>query len=96
MDFNINEAGLEAELMDHLNEELDRRLENAKAIAYRNCPVDTGLLRSTIRIEDLGDEKRLVYGSDEAYYAEYIEFGTEKMQAYHVLGNAADALTSDN
>lgn len=96
MDFNIDEAGLEAELMEIANEEALRRLENAKAIAYQNCPVDTGLLRSTIRIEDGADEKALVYGSEEADYAEYIEYGTRYMPAFHVLGNAADALTRDD
>ncbi|WP_328691395.1 hypothetical protein OHA74_20750 [Streptomyces phaeochromogenes] len=96
MEFNLNEAALMAAVEEATNQELDDRLERAKQIALNTCPVDTGLLRSTIRIEEDADGKRLTYGSEEAHYAEYIEFGTRNMQAYHVIGNAMDAVTRND
>jgi len=98
MEVRLDPAKVAALAMDaKVQEVLTNKLERAKAVAYNNCPIDTGLLRSTIRVEKSEDgtgEQRLTYGSQEAHYAPYIEFGTRHMQAYHVLGNAKDALKS--
>lgn len=44
----------------------------------RLCPVDTGLLKSTIEVEAVGDTTYVSVGTD---YWMHLEFGTSKMAA---------------
>lgn len=60
--------------------------------ASDTCPVDTGLLRSTVRLRRIYESApgtvyvALIYGSGEAYYAPYIEFGYTRGDGTQVPG----------
>lgn len=61
--------------------------------AKRNCPVDTGRLRSSIA-EELGSDSQglvEVVGTD-VDYAPHVEFGTSRMRAQPFLRPALDAV----
>lgn len=69
---------------------IDDLAEGALVIAIQaenNCPVDTGFLRSTVFVQEDGDD--VVIGF-EAPYASYVEFGTYKMAAQPYLRPAFD------
>jgi HK97 gp10 family phage protein len=55
--------------------------------AENNCPVDTGYLRSTVFVQENGDDVEIGF---EAPYASYVEFGTYKMAAQPFLRPAFD------
>lgn len=63
----------------------------AEGYAKRKCPVDTGLLRSSIRsyVEDDGGDQTAVIGTN-VEYAAYVEFGTSKTKAQPYLKPAAE------
>jgi HK97 gp10 family phage protein len=65
-------------------------VEGALVIAIQaenNCPVDTGFLRSTVFVQESGEEVQIGF---EAPYASYVEFGTYKMAAQPYLRPAFD------
>ncbi len=47
---------------------------------YRDCPVDTGYLRSTGRWRSLSNGFEIVWGDPVAYYWRYVEYGTSMMR----------------
>ncbi len=55
--------------------------------AEKNCPVDTGFLRSTVFVQEAGDDVEIGFS---APYASYVEFGTYKMAAQPFLRPAFD------
>lgn len=55
-----------------------RVAEDVENDIVAGCPVDTGLLVSTIRAESVGDTVYITIGTD--YWA-YVEYGTSKMAA---------------
>jgi HK97 gp10 family phage protein len=59
------------------------RAERIKAIAQILCPVDTGRLRASIKVTQLGDGGYRI-GTDVSY-AIYVEFGTRYMHAQPFL-----------
>lgn len=63
----------------------------AEGYAKRLCPVDTGLLRSSIRseVETEGDDQVAVIGTN-VKYGPYVEFGTSKTKAQPFLKPAAE------
>lgn len=68
----------------------DDIIEGALIIAIQaenNCPVDTGYLRSTVFVREVGEEVEIGF---EAPYASYVEFGTYKMAAQPFLRPAMD------
>jgi HK97 gp10 family phage protein len=72
---------------------LKRQGLRVQRLAKRNCPVDTGRLRSSIT-EALGsDSQGLVerIGTD-VEYALHVEFGTKRMRAQPFLRPALDAV----
>lgn len=69
---------------------VDDLAEGALVIAQQaenNCPVDTGYLRSTVFVQENGDDVEIGF---EAPYASYVEFGTYKMAAQPFLRPAFD------
>lgn len=55
--------------------------------AENNCPVDTGFLRSTVFVQESGQDVEIGFS---APYASYVEFGTYKMAAQPFLRPAFD------
>ena len=79
------------EVQEHAREAL---LETAQAVfdvSQQLCPVDTGALRASGRVEPNGpDQVIIAYGDDEKVtYAKYQEFGTVNMAAQPFLTPAA-------
>ncbi len=69
---------------------VDDLVEGALVIAVQaenNCPVDTGFLRSTVFVREVGSDVEVGF---EAPYASYVEFGTYKMAAQPFLRPALD------
>ena len=69
---------------------VDDLAEGALVIAVeaeKNCPVDTGYLKSTVFVTKSGDDVEVGF---EAPYASYVEFGTYKMAAQPFLRPALD------
>ncbi len=69
---------------------VDDLAEGALVIAQQaenNCPVDTGFLRSTVFVQEAGNDVEIGF---EARYASYVEFGTYKMAAQPFLRPAFD------
>lgn len=55
--------------------------EAIKDRAQQLVPVDTGRLRDSIRVNELGPRSYTVGPGDEVEYAEYVEYGTSRMAA---------------
>lgn len=72
--------------------DLQRRALQVERAAIRNCPVDTGRLRSSITNEIGQDGEGLlaVIGTN-VEYAPYVELGTSKMAAQPFLLPALEA-----
>lgn len=91
----INGAAL-AELFEspsgEVARDLQRRALQVDRAAKRNCPVDTGRLRSSITNEIGTDAQGLVatIGTN-VEYAPYVELGTSKMAAQPFLLPALEA-----
>lgn len=69
---------------------VDDLAEGALVIAQQaenNCPVDTGFLRSTVFVQEAGDDVEIGFSAE---YASYVEFGTYKMAAQPFLRPAFD------
>ncbi len=67
-----------------VEEEIDRALREAKELARRRAPVDTGRLRDSVSV-DLNED--VLYSNVE--YAPFVEFGTIYMDATHFMGDSA-------
>ena len=82
--FDLDEGGLNARignLEGPLGKALKKLVAKTARNAKRNCPVDTGRLRSSIvsRVEkDFDDGLVGIVGTD-VEYAPYVEFGTSSM-----------------
>jgi HK97 gp10 family phage protein len=69
---------------------VDDLAEGALVIAQQaenNCPVDTGFLRSTVFVQEVGNDVEIGFSAE---YASYVEFGTYKMAAQPFLRPAFD------
>lgn len=55
--------------------------------AEEGCPVDTGFLRSTVFVQEAGNDVEIGFSAE---YASYVEFGTYKMAAQPFLRPAFD------
>lgn len=69
---------------------VDDLMEGALVIAIEaenNCPVDTGFLRSTVFVQQAGEDVEIGFTAE---YASYVEFGTYKMAAQPFLRPAFD------
>ena len=64
--------------------------EFIKDRAQQLVPVDTGRLRDSIRVNELGPRSYSVGPGDEVEYAEYVEFGTSRMAAQPYMRPAAE------
>jgi hypothetical protein len=64
-------------------------LKSLAKSARDHCPVDTGLLKSTITYFISPEKVWGAYGSD-LYYAGFVNFGTSKMEGAHFLEAAID------
>lgn len=71
--------------------ELLKIVRKVEGEAKRNCPVDTGRLRSSIT-STLGKDEEGVYGvaGTDVEYAPHVEFGTYRMNAQSFLRRALD------
>ncbi len=63
-----------------------RNMKVVEGTAIALCPVDTGALRATIKLEVVEQSQlrvivRLTAGSETVYYAPYVEFGTARTAA---------------
>jgi HK97 gp10 family phage protein len=84
-----------ARLKEQLNQvglafTVDDLVEGALVIAVEaenNCPVDTGFLRSTVFVQQEGNDVQIGFSAE---YASYVEFGTYKMAAQPFLRTALD------
>ena len=65
-----------------------------ETFAKRDCPVDTGRLRNSIKYDVQVDEQA-VYVGTEVEYGKYVELGTSRMGAQPFLGPAATQHTAD-
>jgi HK97 gp10 family phage protein len=81
-------------LDDAVQTAMQETAEAAKAAAEERCPVDTGLLKSSIfaQVDAPGASARrtLTVGAD-APYAAYVELGTSRMAAQPFIRPAVDA-----
>lgn len=82
-DFDIDIDKLE----DAVQEELENTAHDIEKDAKRNCPVDTGYLRSSIGTEI--DDLEVNIGTD-CEYAPFVHDGTYKMPARPFLDSAAE------
>lgn len=64
--------------------------EFIKDRAQELVPVDTGRLRDSIRVTEVGPRTFTVGPGDEVEYAEYVEFGTSRMAAQPYMRPAAE------
>lgn len=62
--------------------------------AKRDCPVDTGRLRNSMKYEVVMDEEAVYIGT-EVEYGKYVELGTSKMRAQPFLKPAATEHTEE-
>jgi HK97 gp10 family phage protein len=81
-----NIGRVQKNLADEVQRIVERAGINVQRMAKQNCPVDTGRLRSSIRIyhKDSGAQRQVRVGTD-VYYAPYQEFGTSRMRAQPFL-----------
>lgn len=82
-DFDIDIKDIERAVQ----EELEDTANNIEDDAKRNCPVDTGYLRSSIKTDI--DKLDVEVGTD-CEYAPYVHDGTYKMSARPFLDIAAE------
>lgn len=64
--------------------------EFIKDRAQQLVPVDTGRLRDSIRVNEIGPRSYTVGPGDEVEYADYVEFGTSRMAAQPYMRPAAE------
>lgn len=65
--------------------------EQAASIAKAIAPRVTGAYADSIHVEEDGDGARLVAGGGDVDYASFVEAGTYKDDAQHVLSRAVEA-----
>lgn len=72
-----------------------RAAEYVRDLAQQLCPVDTGALRQSIRIEPASPALRMVVraGGGVVTYAAFVEYGTPISPAQPFLTPAADAIS---
>ena len=76
---------LKARLDERIGECLELAAGDVDDDAHQLCPVDTGLLQSTIRHDVDGKTATIEAGGDIADYAVYVELGTVKAAAQPFL-----------
>lgn len=77
----------------HVQERIEKAGAQAFVNAKNSCPVDTGFMRSTIRIVNIGYYKFVLKAS--AFYTVFVHNGTSLMAARPFLYNAvAQAMRS--
>ena len=64
------------------------RIVETQAKIYTTPNVDTGTLRSSIMVDEVTPERAII--APHTDYAEYVEFGTSRMQAYPYMRPALD------
>lgn len=104
--FRANRKGIGQMLrMPGMQAEMLRRAERIKAIAQATSPVDEsspdpGHYKASWETDSTarGGRRRdraVAYVRNTAYYARWVEYGTERVPAHHVLLRAAQAGGSD-
>lgn len=92
--FEWRGAQVQSALDQAMQDAMDATAEAAKEAARERCPVDTGLLKSSIyaQVDARGGTARrtLTVGAD-APYAVYVELGTDRAPAQPFLRPAIDA-----
>lgn len=85
IDLNLSAADIEKAIQEELTGSAYQIEKQGKA----NCPVDTGLLRSSIKADI--DKLEVNIGTD-VYYAPFVHDGTYKMEARPFLESAAETV----
>lgn len=79
--------GLEAELTRELTGEMEAVAERVASAARAIAPVVSGDYLASIHVEVIDGKATVVAGTDHAIY---LEFGTEFMEAEHIMSRAAE------
>lgn len=104
--FRVKRKGIGAMLrMPGMQAEMLRRAERIKAVAQATSPIDEnspdpGHYKASWETDSTarGGRKRdraVAYVRNTAYYARWVEYGTERVPAHHVLLRAAQTGGSD-